>query len=306
MSERRSKPTLLAALAAAVCLLAAAPSPAGSAVGRPGKILLAENGVRLITPSRGTDRLVTTAYPYTPTFLSDGRHFVYVNSGENAIYVRSLLGPGPSYAGKEILRRDDLGIRALGVSDKGLIVFSAVAGGYGGRRVGSRIEIYSIRLDGSHLRRLTDNRVFDNDPDISADGRRIAFVRRVKGRSQIFTMRPDGSHVRRITHDSGRDRAPSFHPSGRRLAYFGSLPGHTAQPWNYLEIFTISATGRGRHRVTHNEVQDAYPDFSPSGHRLVFTRGYNDVFTARFDGAQERQIFETSYPGGLNAPDWGP
>ena len=303
----RSPKTLLPALliAAAAALLAAPAAPATFA-GRPGSILFAEDGLEVYNTARGTHRLVTSAYPYTPTFLPDGRHFVYVNSDRNAIYARALHAPNPAYAGREILRHDeDLGIRALSVSRSGLIVFSAVAGGFGGQNVGNRIEIYSVRLDGSDLTRLTDNRVFDNDPDISPDGSRIAFVRRVSGRAQIFTMNADGSRQRRITRDSGRDRAPSFSPSGRRIAFFGSLPGHTAQPWNYLEIFTITPAGRHLRRLTDNEVQDAYPSYSPNGNRVVFTRGNSDLVTARVNGADERIIYSSSYLGGINSPDWG-
>ena len=56
---------------------------------------------------------------------------------------------------------------------------------------------WSVRIDGTEHQRFTENRVFDNHPSWSPDGRRIAFLaggyldNRVMPR--LHTMAPDGS-----------------------------------------------------------------------------------------------------------------
>jgi TolB protein len=75
-------------------------------------------------------------------------------------------------------------------------------------------EIFSMRANGSHLRRLTRSKANDTFPTFSPRGRRIAFAsdrHRPVGVYDIYKMRADGSRVRRVT--GGRrvlDRSPSW------------------------------------------------------------------------------------------------
>jgi Tol biopolymer transport system component len=99
----------------------------------------------------------------------------------------------------------------------------AVAGrepGGGGR------EIYVLNMDGSGLRRLTDNgAVQDDDPQWSPDGRKIAFVRTEPDRhSEIFVMNPDGSGQTNISRHPADDAAPAWQPLTQKPT--ASLP-HT-------------------------------------------------------------------------------
>jgi len=53
--------------------------------------------------------------------------------------------------------------------------------------------IYSMRADGTDVRRLTDHPLDDENPAWSPDGMLIAFDTRRSGHRQVFTMKPDGS-----------------------------------------------------------------------------------------------------------------
>lgn len=75
-------------------------------------------------------------------------------------------------------------------------------------------EIFSVRANGSHLRRLTRSKANDNSPTFSPDGRLIAFSsdrHRPAGVFDIYKMRADGSRLRRVT-GSRRvlDQSPSW------------------------------------------------------------------------------------------------
>jgi Tol biopolymer transport system component len=61
-------------------------------------------------------------------------------------------------------------------------------------------EIYAINADGTGLTRLTNNHVWDQGPDWSPDGRRIAFYSKRNGRHDVYVMNADGSAQRNVSH----------------------------------------------------------------------------------------------------------
>jgi TolB protein len=75
-------------------------------------------------------------------------------------------------------------------------------------------EIFSMRADGSHLRRLTRSKANDTFPAFSPRGRRIAFAsdrHRAAGSYRIYKMRVDGSRLRRVSGGHrGADQSPSW------------------------------------------------------------------------------------------------
>jgi TolB protein len=63
-------------------------------------------------------------------------------------------------------------------------------------------EIYTVRPDGTGLRRLTRNGVWDTSPDWSPDGKRIVFARdRGDGRGRIYVMDARGRHARALIEE---------------------------------------------------------------------------------------------------------
>ncbi len=279
--------------------------------GEPGSILYSEGAyVKALNPTTGDSRrVVDGGGPYTAEALPSGRSFAYINGNANSIYLRGLANPNLHSPGRLVFRDKKLGLRALSVSrNGGPIVFAAVRGGYGHRRtIDQRIEIYSIGMDGRGLRRLTRNRLFDNDPSISPDGRRIAFVRRSGGPAKIWVMKIDGSEQHQLTHGVGWNRMPSFSPYGKRVVYFAKVPRSGLNGWESEEIFTASSyTGRARVRVTHNRVSDEYPSFSPNGGgvSIIHGNGYSELFIARKDGSHQRQVHVSTDGGGMLWTDW--
>jgi TolB protein len=80
-------------------------------------------------------------------------------------------------------------------------------------------DIWTMRADGSRLRRLTRNRIEDRCPSWSPDGRWIAFTRRNVYPLDLFVMRADGSGLRRVLKLRGTDSCPMWSPDGRRLVF---------------------------------------------------------------------------------------
>jgi TolB protein len=81
---------------------------------------------------------------------------------------------------------------------------------------GSSYQIYEIRTNGTHLRRLTTPKfgVDDGNPVFSPNGKKIAFQsdgRHGIGGPRIYVMRRDGTHIRRLHTGKGLGAmAPSW------------------------------------------------------------------------------------------------
>ena len=83
------------------------------------------------------------------------------------------------------------------------------------------MDIYTMRKDGTEVKRLTDVRGYDGGPFFSADSRRICWRRfnEAEDRAEIWIMNRDGSDQHQITSMGAMSWAPFFHPSGDYLIF---------------------------------------------------------------------------------------
>lgn len=97
------------------------------------------------------------------------------------------------------------------------------------RAVEGDYEIYTIRPDGTGVKRLTHSRGNDAHMAWSPDGERIVFASNRMGfkdegtyvdapqpQGEIFVMRADGTRVEQLTDNQWEDGTPAWQPAGRR------------------------------------------------------------------------------------------
>ena len=108
-------------------------------------------------------------------------------------------------------------------------------------------DIFSVRIDGQEIQRLTATPGYDAEATVSPDGKTIVFTSERDGDLEIYAMDLDGSHVRRLTHEVGYDGGPFF----RRIAVELSIVPRILADAAEIEAYqTLLKATYGRTRVS--------------------------------------------------------
>jgi Tol biopolymer transport system component len=243
---------------AAVCAAAgsAAPGPTGkivfsSASGVGGKAQI------WVVSANGTGRhplSPATVYEDGPALSRDGRRIAFGRRGD--IYLMSSSGSNvhrltfsPAVEGAPAWSPDGRWIA------------------YSSYRAG-RSDIWKMHPDGSAKTRLTRTTALEDVPDWSPDGRKIVYA---GPQARIWVMNADGSRQHALTRNAlggGVAWAPAWSSQGTRIAYEFNGGTSPVNPTN--EIWLMNADGSHPVRLTHNQLEDGQPTWSPDGRWLAF------------------------------------
>jgi len=180
---------------------------------------------------------------------------------------------------------------------------------------GGNFDIYSLRADGTGVRRITNDPSADIAPSWSPDGKRIAFLsqrglskRLVKdGGFRVFVVSAGGGSVRLLTRTPAQYGRPAWAPNGRVIAV--SLPN---LPNFVAGMFLLSASDGQRTRVSRTgSLEDDWPTWSPDGSHMAFVAmdaccpPHEHVYLMRADG-RARHPLTRGDVGRDSAPAWSP
>jgi TolB protein len=120
-------------------------------------------------------------------------------------------------------------------------------------------------------------------PDISPDGRWLAYFRVLDSQMDIWVMPIAGGVPRSFTNHPATDIHPSFSPDGTQMAFVSDRAG--------VENIWVAAVADGRRagepwQLTHSEAAHIFPTWSPGGRRIAFVaqKGYErEVFIVDMD-----------------------
>ncbi len=148
-------------------------------------------------------------------------------------------------------------------------------------------EIYSAALDGSDVRRLTDNPGIDVSPTCGPSGM-LAFVSNRQGTPQIWTMTTAGQNQTRVTFRGDYNQTPSWCTAdGRsRIAFTGRD--------QTLDIFTVDVATRQYTRLTQAQGTNKDPTWSPDCRMITFhsSRSGGGLYVSNPSGFNQRRILD--------------
>lgn len=262
----------------------------------------------------------------SPSFLPDGRHFLYYARGTTegrGVYLADLESEQTHYLadadaggvyisngyvlfvrlGSLIAQRLDVGSAALtgspivvadrvaafgGVSLAGL---SAAADGtfvYGNARPATR-QLIRVDRAGREVEKIGAADDMDmTSPSLAPDGRRVAVSRFVDSNWDIWGLEIGSGALTRVTSDPAIDYAPIWSPDGRTLAFRSGRRGRINQ------LYTTPSDG-GTGELLLETPLPKYPnDWSRDGRVLLYhstgLRTANDIWALRLDGDRQPAV----------------
>jgi TolB protein len=132
-------------------------------------------------------------------------------------------------------------------------------------------DLYLMRADGAHIRRLTQGANNAESRSWSPDGKRIVFNNVVAGVGQIFVVNVDGSGYAQLTRNRGTtpafepggifpglrgDITPAWSPDGAWIAYASDADGD-------FDIYLIRPDGREKRQITNTAGQELSVGWRP-------------------------------------------
>ena len=164
-------------------------------------------------------------------------------------------------------------------------------------------EIFAVKPDRTGLTQITKNIGRSSNPDVSRDGKKIAFnVETVEHKPQIYTMNADGSNVKALTSDDTLAfYNPVWSPDGKKIVYYVEKGDQKDQIW------TMNPDGTNQTLLTGNVAHNFYPSWSADGKRIIFcsNRDGEDqvIYSMNPDGLDIKRLMKTNSPNARYSPD---
>jgi Tol biopolymer transport system component len=137
----------------------------------------------------------------------------------------------------------------------------------------ANFEIYSINLDGTEKKNLTNTPKSDFDPFWSSDDKKITYW----ADNSIFTMNADGTEQKNLT--TKISLFPKWSPDGKKILF--SADG----------IYTINPDGTEEKRLANSS--SPFYHWSPDGKQIVFLNspeGNEEIYVMNADGSEQKRL----------------
>ena len=126
-------------------------------------------------------------------------------------------------------------------------------------------DLWSARLDGSNLVRLTTADGDENSPVFSPDGALVAFTGNYDGNSDVYVVPVGGGIPKRLTWHPAGDAVQGFSPDGKQLLFVSTRLGTRTR---IAQLFTVPVTGGPEAPLPIPSAFQA--TWSPDGKRIAY------------------------------------
>jgi len=174
-------------------------------------------------------------------------------------------------------------------------------------------DVYTVEMDGSGLRQLTDEPGRDYEADITPDGRTLVFAseRESENHGQLFLMDAGGANVRRLTFSAEgglrvTDDYPHWSADGRRIVFQRTTvteDGVDADVW-----MIDPASGEETQLTDTPDAWDSTPAFTANGNGVIFESSREGSFAVYRLDLETMEVTrltgdEGAASGGKESPD---
>ena len=123
------------------------------------------------------------------------------------------------------------------------------------------VQLFTVRIDGSSLHRITNLSAIRGRSDWSPDGQSIVTYSGEAWHRELYIMNADGSNVRQLTPSGGNSQGPTFSPDGKWVAFTAYFDQYNDD--NGCEIYILRIDGTDLRRLTNNDYCDYQPRWGP-------------------------------------------
>ncbi len=122
-------------------------------------------------------------------------------------------------------------------------------------------QLYTARIDGKNIHRVSSLPAIRGRSDWSPDGRFIATYSGEPWQREVYLMNADGSGARVISPPGGNAQGPSFSPDSQWVAFTAYYDHYGDE--HGCEIYIIRVDGTDLRRLTNNDYCDYQPRWGP-------------------------------------------
>jgi len=136
------------------------------------------------------------------------------------------------------------------------------------------LELYTMNIDGSDIQRLTNNKYYESQADISPDGTKIVYsihhspegiMDGIEPGWEIAIMDIDGKNITNLTNNTWMDTGTHWNHDGTKIVYLSDTAHRTLEDIeNYvpiqLDVYTMNADGNDVTQLTFAEPGEIYSD----------------------------------------------
>jgi Tol biopolymer transport system component len=164
------------------------------------------------------------------------------------------------------------------------------------------LELYSMDMNGKHVKRLTHSLGYDGGAWFSPDGSKIIWrasrpttpeeITEYKSllaenmvaptHMEVWIANADGSDAHAVTNLEQANWAPNFTPDGQHFIFCSNHEYKRGFPFN---MYLANADGSNMQKISRDKGFDAFPMFSPNGKKFVFCSNRNN------GGTRDTNIF---------------
>jgi tricorn protease len=126
-------------------------------------------------------------------------------------------------------------------------------------------DLWSARIDGAEVRRLTTDDGVESNPALSPDGSLIAFSAQYDGNTDVFIVPVTGGVPKRLTYHPGTDTVQAFTPDGKAVMFTSARTVFTNR---HARLFTVPIDGGFETELPIPHADRA--TWSPDGKRIAY------------------------------------